>query len=383
MPPQSALSSHCLSSHFVFQNLVPGTPLQAMRHDDRIPILMIQHSVETSSQESSHTSTSRSIHGWTIIIPAGWGMAFFSSLTHTGTRVAGQRERKTQAFEAGCAYFPRDYPSTASYDTYMDIRATEEEEMWERKPPAKRPNYSKIGTRSPWRPDWEVVLGLVEAPKQLGEGVGMAVDGAEELIPAQRDHASQSDAAVAASALVEAPSHVSKVKPWLLRGPDVPAVLERISRMPVPALGLRDEMNQLRTKRKLQPLDVNIKSDELMMGALVTVKITLCGRGSPEDLANIYNMDDEEVQQWVEAESQRKSAAVPLDESGDNETEVSPGLFCVFLVLRFDFMFYFHRAAVQDHSIARQHHWICHIGQFLFVPRGRVCYGCYTRRTVA
>jgi ribonuclease P/MRP protein subunit POP1 len=90
-------------------------------------------------------------------------MPFFSSLTYTGTRVGGQRERQTQSFEAGCAYFPRDYPFTHAYSSYVEQRADQEKDRWERKPPAKRTNFEKLGTRSPWKPDWDVVLGL-QAP---------------------------------------------------------------------------------------------------------------------------------------------------------------------------------------------------------------------------
>ncbi|KAG6847946.1 hypothetical protein C0991_001129, partial [Blastosporella zonata] len=73
-------------------------------------------------------------------------MAFFSSLTFTGTRVGGQRERQTQAFEAGAPYFPRDLPTSTGHDEYASARAMEEKARWDRKPPAKRPNYEKLGT---------------------------------------------------------------------------------------------------------------------------------------------------------------------------------------------------------------------------------------------
>lgn len=312
------------------QNLIPGTPLQAERQDDRVPVLLIQRSVETSSQDSRQSSTSgratsgstsssRSIHGWTLIIPAGWGMPFFSSLTHTGTRVGGQRERKTQAFEAGCAYFSRDFPFTPSYDAYMDERAKEEADAWTRKPPAKRTNWDAMQTRSPWKPDWGVVLGIEEPKPLMVEAMDVDADvGDEELLPAQREGALGSSTP---AVVTRAPS-TRKCKPWLLRGPEVPAIFAKISPMWCPAPVLLSEINKLRKKRKLEPLGADVRADDLLQGALVTVKIALCGRGSPEDLANIYAMDDEEVKRWLGAEARRQYAKVPLDETQEDETEV-------------------------------------------------------------
>lgn len=134
------------------KNLVPGTPLNPLRQDDRIPLLLIQRSLESPS--STH-----GIHGWTLVFPAGWGMPFLPSLIHTGTRVGGQRERASQAFEAGAAYCPRDFPCTEFYNKCWDERAVKEKAKWDRTPPAKRANYKKLGTRSPWRADWKLCLG--------------------------------------------------------------------------------------------------------------------------------------------------------------------------------------------------------------------------------
>ena len=88
--------------------------------------MLIQRSLESPLDVVSHSGTiasaslSRPIHGWTLIAPKGWGMPLLSSLTHTGTRVGGQRERETQRREAGCVYFPRDYVGTQSQTSGKD-----------------------------------------------------------------------------------------------------------------------------------------------------------------------------------------------------------------------------------------------------------------------
>ncbi|KAI8986191.1 POP1-domain-containing protein [Trametes punicea] len=307
-------------------NLVPGTPLKAERKDDRIPVLLVQRSVESPAiTQSASTALPRSrttnaLHGWTLIVPQGWGMPFFSSLIYTGTRVGGQRERQTQAFEAGCAYFPRDFPGTEAYEEYAADRAEEDRESWERKPPAKRPNYEKLGTRSPWRPAWGVVLGI-EQPDAAPEVPG-AEDG-EDLLDTQRD-VEMTDVSATAPTRDDDPTAKKETaaQPWLLRGPDVPAMITDISSMLHPAAGLVVHVNQARAKRKLDPLPASVRAEDLMRTALVQVGISLCGRGRPDDLAVIYRVDDDEARKWLVAEARKKSGLALL-EDGPNETELS------------------------------------------------------------
>jgi len=276
--------------------------------------MLIQRSVECSfpavpSSYAEHLGNSPSIHGWTLIIPSGWAMPFFTSLIYTGTRVGGQRERQTQAFEGGCAYFPRDYPSTDSYTIHAEEQEEEARSRWERKPPAKRTNFEKLGTRSPFIADWEVVLGLREPPSSSLE---------PELISAQRED----EPSVAADPVAVEVKPQDSVRPWLLRGPDVPAMLQNLSSMLNPTAGLLDHINKARIRRGQDFLH-DVRADELWKSALVVVRIIPCGRGNPEDLAVIYGVDDEEARKWYGAESLRKQGAAALLHDGDDETELS------------------------------------------------------------
>ncbi|TFK40578.1 NUC188 domain-containing protein [Crucibulum laeve] len=259
------------------KNLVPGTPLNALRQDDRVPVLLIQRSLE----QSTGNPDTRSIHGWTLIIPTGWSMAFFSSLIFTGTRVGGQRERQTQAFEAGTPYFPRDFPFTPAYETYAEERMNEEKTRWEKKPPAKRVNFEKLVTKSPWKADWRGVLGLKY----------------------EEDHGSEGDAALVTTQRnafeVTQVDEPSKARPWLLRGYEVPNILSSMSKMFNHSAALLSEINKLRQKRLQDPLSNQIKAADLLEGALVSVKAIICTRGAPEDLAMIYSVDDTEARRWM------------------------------------------------------------------------------------
>lgn len=257
--------------------------------------MLIQRSLEASNSES------QAIHGWTLIIPAGWSMAFFSSLTFTGTRVGGQRERQTQSFEAGTAYFPRDFPSPSSYDQYAAEQENEDKSRWERKPPAKRPNFEKLGTKNPWRADWEVLLGLTVSKEQ-----GHVED--EGLVTTQRETGIDVDK--------------PKVGKWLLRGSEVPNIILSVSKLFNHGAGLLQEMNRLRTKREQEPLDPSIKADSLLQAALVSVKLKMCKRGAPDDLALVYTIDDDEMKRWEKVLQKHKKPGVDLDEDSPEETEV-------------------------------------------------------------
>ncbi|KAJ3747388.1 POP1-domain-containing protein [Lentinula detonsa] len=271
------------------KNLIPGTPLNSLRQDDRIPVMLIQTSLRTLTSNDTEA-----IEGWTFVFPAGWSMAFFQQLTYTGTRVAGQRERKTQAFEAGAAYFPSDYPSTSAYQTYALTRAEGEKGKWTRTPPAKRVNYKKLGTHSPWIPDWKVVLGLKEmANESITDEEDEDAD-MQDLVTTQREPEQSPEQSSQNIASNDEPAS----RPWLLRGLEVSSIISDLSDALVPGQSLYSIINRLRTKRSLEPLERIGKSDDLLKTALVLVRITISSKGSPSDLSLVYSISDLELQEW-------------------------------------------------------------------------------------
>ncbi|KJA21170.1 hypothetical protein HYPSUDRAFT_67916 [Hypholoma sublateritium FD-334 SS-4] len=277
------------------KNAVPGTSLHATRQDDRVPVLLIQRSLE-----NINSTDSQPVHGWNLIVPAGWGMPFFSSLTFTDTRVSGQFERQTQSYESGVAYFPRDYPSTKPYELYASERAIEEKTTWDRKPPAKRVNYGKLGTRNPWKVDWTTIVGAHTAFDKTS--------GADsELSTTQREP-------------LAAPEANKKViRPWLLRGSEVPKILSNISSMLNHSAALLSEVNRLRLKRGLAVVASNVNTDELFQGALVNVKLTMCLRGAPQDLAMIYSLSDSACRQWKKLIHKAQSSSIDEEMFGEEE----------------------------------------------------------------
>lgn len=255
--------------------------------------MLIQRSVD------SPDGAEKGVHGWTLVVPSGWSMPFFSSLTFTGARVGGQRERGNQIFEAGFSHFPRDYPTTNSYIQYAKERATEEEEAWRRKPPAKRVNYMKLGNRSPWKADWEVVLGLKNA-----DGV------AEDLVTTQRPLNDEGDLMN-----IDLPPYL---RLWLLQGSETQDIITSMLGFFQHSLGLFDYVNKLRAKRSMPLLESNVRED-LFRGALVGVKVFMCTRGTPKDLAAIYSIPEEETRRWTKALQKAKREGDNLFEQATPE----------------------------------------------------------------
>ena len=231
-------------------------------------------------------------------------MAFLTSLIYTGTRIGGQRERAHQAFEAGAAYFPRDFPTSVAYEEFAAARATVDEERWKKKPPAKRVSWEKLSTLDPWISAWRAALGLGPVPTDIETDYGSDTD----MVPTQRDD--------------PPPASDAAIRPWLLHGPCARTIVENIARLLAPAPGLLSEVNTLRRKRELPPLDASMDAGALLQGALVHVRVTLCGRGTPDDMAFIYALDDQEARAWIKAYHQRGVAGYEVGEEPPDTTEV-------------------------------------------------------------
>lgn len=208
-------------------------------------------------------------------------MAFWSSLVYTGTRVGGQREREAQTFEAGTAYFPRDFPTTSEYEIFSERQKEDNEAKWQRKPPAKRVNYEKLGVRSPWKADWRAVLGSKGNKSITARGIK------ESAAPAPCE---DSDTTM---------DQVYELHPWMLRGPDVASILETISKYINPVEALYSKINWLRAKRGFDSLPPDIPAEGLLKACLVSVQVKVCGRGTPEELAMICLPTSDELRAWA------------------------------------------------------------------------------------
>ncbi|KAF9970400.1 hypothetical protein BGZ73_006883 [Actinomortierella ambigua] len=166
-------------------NLVPGTKLPTLVTDAQIPVLLFQREGKPSlgpapGTLASTAGASREYDcGWTLVLPKGWGMAFWKSLIFAGAKPGGMRERHSFHFETRQSCFPYDYPSTSAYEAYALREGAERQAAYERTPVAKRVNYRKLGVEEPFVADWAKCLASQARQVERGGGSGAQVEGAE------------------------------------------------------------------------------------------------------------------------------------------------------------------------------------------------------------
>lgn len=91
--------------------------------------------------------------GWNILLPTKHARTLWISLIFAGAKARGLRELYCAALEAQQPCFPNDYPDTAAYRSYTDqFIVAERLRKHCRLPPAKRPNYERMGVESPFAP---------------------------------------------------------------------------------------------------------------------------------------------------------------------------------------------------------------------------------------
>ncbi|KZT60139.1 POP1-domain-containing protein [Calocera cornea HHB12733] len=274
------------------RQLVPGTPLRAGAGDGRVPVLLVQKTVGAGA------GAGEALHGWTLLFPKGWGMAFLPSLLSSGTLLAGQREIGAQALDASLPHYPRDWVATPAGRAEWRAWEAEEGERW-----ARRPRGKRVGADGCWAADWPGALGFPRgeageqgAQERAGETLGTE---REETAPVR-------------------PEPAGPLEPWTLRLPDLPALFRALLRPASPATAaslLHAHLRALRAKRGLTP---GLPPPEsLLQSALVHVRLTPCARGSPGDLASIYLLSTEEAGRWRAA--LQRSAVERRSEDGEME----------------------------------------------------------------
>lgn len=250
--------------------MVPGTRLEAGPEDNSIPIMLVQRSIgpELVDKEGQGRSTKNAIFGWTLIVPSGWGSAFWHSLAFADTRIGGLRERAQQYFEAGCPSFPEDYACTHAFKIEIDKKAKDLSARWHRTPAAKRVSYTKLKTDSPWRPAFtDIASKLREIPIQSVQG----------WTSSQPQHA-----------------------PHLIGGRLLPKILPEAANIvrnnieftdPMVTLqtSFRKEVNNSRTRRGLTTAETRVTD------AFVKVRLNPLTRGSPKYNAIIYMLTEPQV----------------------------------------------------------------------------------------
>lgn len=141
------------------KNSVPGSRLEPDPRDDIVPVVLIKQNLVGKPLVDS----------FTLIVPRGWGMAFFMSLVashqsgaSSGARVIGQHQLRHQKLELsalaashdGFNYgamlsYPFNWPGTLAYARSDKDAISARLEQWAKRPKGKRTEF-KWPTSSDW-----------------------------------------------------------------------------------------------------------------------------------------------------------------------------------------------------------------------------------------
>ncbi|XP_047384648.1 ribonucleases P/MRP protein subunit POP1 [Sciurus carolinensis] len=130
--------------------LVPGSQLVLGPHESKIPILLIQQPGKVTGEERLGWGS-----GWDVLLPKGWGMAFWIPFIYRGARVGGLKEAVVHSQYKRSPNIPGDFPDCPAGALFAEEQAKNLLEKYKRRPPAKRPNYVKLGTLAPFCCPWE------------------------------------------------------------------------------------------------------------------------------------------------------------------------------------------------------------------------------------
>ncbi|KAH8374192.1 hypothetical protein KR200_004455 [Drosophila serrata] len=128
--------------------VVPGAPCAFEQEMQTVPLILIQR---PGSQNSSYKRLAYGC-GWDVIVPAGYGMIVWLTLTMWGARPGGLRELDTVAREAGAEMH---LPDTVAGAQESAASADELRGRYFRLPPNKRTNYRKLAVASPFSAPWK------------------------------------------------------------------------------------------------------------------------------------------------------------------------------------------------------------------------------------
>mmetsp|Transcript_5503 Transcript_5503/g.8407 ORF Transcript_5503/g.8407 Transcript_5503/m.8407 type:complete len:298 (-) Transcript_5503:13-906(-) len=113
--------------------------------NNNFPLILIQQSHFDSFSQYSHDTWDIGT-GYDIILPSSIALVFWRSFIAAGARPIGLQEYIHNRFERSQLSFPENFVGTQSYKTFASERAQQLQHSHLKHPPAKRPNYTKLGS---------------------------------------------------------------------------------------------------------------------------------------------------------------------------------------------------------------------------------------------
>lgn len=279
----------------------PGNYPVPKPSDPQIPVLVLANRGQAHKNRSSAPGSWTVLLPWKCVLPLWYSLMYYPLSTGGNPRFGGLKEQQQLAFEAGEPWFPGDYPGTRAGWAWGQREAEKARRLWERRPKGRRAEYDSLvlGEGRPkgeigqgWACDWER---LIRGPPTLvSDGHGQ----------------SKSTKTPTTDRTTESKEQGGKLDSDETTDPAVPPL----------------NIHNLRFTSAENNGILDKPSDP---SALITVYLTLSGRGTPTPHSRIYRLPTDPVlrQKWINlaATSTRKSAqqkpkhaassALPQDEA--------------------------------------------------------------------
>ncbi|CAO1623530.1 unnamed protein product [Parajaminaea phylloscopi] len=142
--------------------VVPGSTLECTSQDDCVPIIVLPR-LDSGLGAATANGKPRLL-GVTLIVPQSWGRPFFQCLMASPAqlRPLSYSGLRNLYCETGEPWFPDEWPSTSvasrpgarsegtAWEHHVDFSAAKSRCAWQKRPPAKRVNSDKVGSRWPF-----------------------------------------------------------------------------------------------------------------------------------------------------------------------------------------------------------------------------------------
>ncbi|KAJ3175641.1 hypothetical protein HK101_010616 [Irineochytrium annulatum] len=288
-----------------------------------IPIILLQRRTAPTSVSDNMEHAS----GWDIVVPSSYGIVLWRAFVFAGARVGGLNERRQLHYEAGTPAFPYDFPETPAFTRWAESMGVEEKVKWERKPKAKRVNFRKLGVDEPFRSDFGKVLSGPEVGDESRDAfMADAVapqekeEKEEEKKPEEKATGKKTNPVVkAAESRAEERTEEKAQEKEDEEEKKEPVVVE-----PVIVLHSYQLVKSLSKGLAVgdAPADIASRLSDAMgapfdetqlLSTFARIKITILGRGAPDDRGLVYMATHEEQEFWVESLKRNKSIKEEFD----------------------------------------------------------------------
>lgn len=136
-------------------------------------------SVANNSNDKLSIAVTRKESEFFISCPKKWArIVWYNLIKIKPVKIAGIDQIDVIAFENEIPIFPRDFVSSPAYTIWTEAEKTRLETIYNFKPAAKRPAFTKIGIESPFKPDFSTFGDLCKVIVEI-QGKGIITDFAE------------------------------------------------------------------------------------------------------------------------------------------------------------------------------------------------------------